>query len=182
MSKVNDINKITNEIERAALKKLTDKIEECRPEFQKKLGKKLEERVQSIFNEVVDEFYGDYNPRFYNRSEHEGMKCLLKTKVTNSTFSYWFDETQLAYRNGYSGEDGLYTTVFRKGWHGGANIDGNMLVPYRTDRSRNPIEYNGNGVNEWSNAKWQSPYEKYRSRWQEARQAPHLTHLAVSIS
>lgn len=172
MSKVNDISKITNEIEKAALKKLMDKIEECRPEFQKNLGKKLEKRVHSIFDEVVDEFYGDYNPRFYDRNEHNGMRNLLRTEVTNSTFSYWFDETQLAYRNGYSGEDGLYETVFRQGWHGGANIGGDMLVPYRTDRNKNPIAYNGNGVNTWSSAKWQSPYEKYRSRWQKAKRAP----------
>lgn len=172
MSKDNNINKLVQEIKNAALKQLEDKIEQVRPEFQKNLTQKLDERVRDIFEEVVDEFYASYTPRFYERNEHNGMRKMIQTKITDSTFSYWFDEHMLSYRNGYSEEDGLYDTVFRKGWHGGAQLGSEMLVPYRTYKNKTPITYNGNGVNYWSPAKWQSPYEKYHSRWQKAKRAP----------
>lgn len=168
----NDIEHQLERIMEKEKKEIQKKVDKAIPKFEKNLAYRLKKQVYKMFNEVVDEFYASYTPRFYQRNKRTGMRSMLKVRIDGPLFIMEFDENALSYRNGYSGEDGLYTTVFREGWHGGAQLGGDMLVPYRTTNDGKPISYNGTERNEWSNAKWQSPYKKYHSRWQQAERAP----------
>ena len=60
-------------------------------------------------------------------------------------------------RTGYTGEKGLYKTVFKEGWHGGAKHNGGMF--YRT-----PIPYFKYWGKEATRSSM-SPYEKFKERW-----------------
>ncbi len=88
-------------------------------------------KAREMFNSVVDTFYNGFNngksPKVYKRkgnpaSQTGGLYDVLQISFDKSKkqLNVFFDETKLSFRNGYSGEDGLYTQVFRLGWHGGA--------------------------------------------------------------
>ena len=79
----------------------------------------LDERVHTIFNSAIQDFYSDYSPEYYTRDE--SLYDILQTRIDSDSLSVWFDPDKMtAFRSGYSGEDGLYDQVFRHGWHGGA--------------------------------------------------------------
>lgn len=91
----------------------------------KELFVEVEKDVKEIFHSVIKNFYEDYTPQFYERNE--SLYDLLQTDRTDNSLQIWFDPTKMTtFRGdssdgaGYSGEDGLYDQVFRKGWHGGA--------------------------------------------------------------
>lgn len=81
-----------------------------------------DKRLKKEFNEAIQEFYDDYTPTRYNRNE--SLYDIFKTDVdtTNGTLSFWNDPSKMTgFRNGYHGDDGLYSQVYRRGWHGGAD-------------------------------------------------------------
>ncbi len=82
----------------------------------------IEESIKDIFREAVDAFYDDYDPGEYKRKK--SMYNLLKIKRNDKahTLHMEFEPSDMThFRNGYSGDDGLYDQVFEKGWHGGAD-------------------------------------------------------------
>ena len=95
----------------------------------------LNEEIRKIFIDVVNEFYNDYDPLTYERDYTLGT--LLETEVlhgSNPGLAVWLEPTNMTtFRSGYDGEDGLYDQVFRKGWHGGADMGPwhpDPLTPY----------------------------------------------------
>lgn len=83
------------------------------------LFEKVEKDVYEIFRGAISEFYSDYDPEYYYRND--SLYNLMLTRRTDDSLKIWFDPWRMtSFRNGYSGEDGLYDQVFRKGWHGGA--------------------------------------------------------------
>ena len=163
----------------AGIKPFQQWIEEIADEYNKFYASVCEEagkewiktaknKMETRYNSIINEFYSDYNPSTYIR-EHR-LYSLLKFKdIDSMAFSYYFDETQLPYRNGYSGEDGLYDTVFKKGYHGGAKIgQSDYLIPTRHDRQLyygGPKPWNGElETDKWIKAtKSQAPYLKFKS-------------------
>lgn len=80
---------------------------------------KVEERVKKMFTDTIDEFYSSYTPDYYDRVE--SLYNILETTTISNGLSISFNpDNMTSFRNGYSGGDGLYDQVFRKGWHGGA--------------------------------------------------------------
>lgn len=79
----------------------------------------VEDRIRTMFNSVVQDFYASYTPDYYDRNE--SLYNILQTSIKAESLKIWFDPEQMTpFRSGYSGEDGLYDQVFRHGWHGGA--------------------------------------------------------------
>ena len=79
----------------------------------------VEEKVRTIFNSVIQDFYSSYTPEYYDR--RESMYNILQTEISENSLSISFDPSKMtSFRSGYDGEDGLYDQVFRHGWHGGA--------------------------------------------------------------
>lgn len=162
----------SSNVSKAIGEEIKRKIEACEPKVVEKLADKLDERVHEFFDKSISDFYRDYEPRFYNRRTQNGLSHLLFTEKGKDYFQYWFDPEVMPYRNGYAGENGLYKTVFKEGWHGGANLDGNMLVPYRTnysDGSYSTIAYDG--ISKSSTRTYERPYEYSKARWQPAVKA-----------
>lgn len=143
----------------------------------------LEETVRDNYNRIIDSFYGDYTPRYYKRKGKTSTKTgglydllVINRHPNNMGLDVEFDPTKLIRRDGYNGEDGLYTTVFLQGYHGGAYIPEahKFLVPWTYPYR----EYNGNpepwSPNPWEDDKsikhgWSpavrtvAPYRKWKS-------------------
>ena len=137
-----------------------------------------DKKIRKIYNDTITDFYESYGRTFYK--PRGSLYDLINIERTDEYLEIDFNPSMISYRNGYSGEDGLYTQVFRQGWHGGANINGNMLVPWT-----NPAEpYDGDkkpwafpepwgrriGVKHgWSHAEKSpiSPLEDFRKRIDE---------------
>lgn len=98
--------------------------------------------TKEAFDETIREFYSDYPDAELHgyRRKHELYNLIILEKSINPATGFpryhiEFDETKLHYRNGYNGEDGLYNTVFRMGYHGGSishnpGFPGNGDKPY----------------------------------------------------
>ena len=90
-------------------------------------------KVEELYRQVADDFYSDYSERKFYKPRGS-LKNLFNIKTDYENLYMDFDPTKIPSRTGYVGEDGLYNTVFREGWHGGANHEGKMLyrkpVPY----------------------------------------------------
>lgn len=84
-------------------------------------ARQYERDIKDIFRKTVKEFYDSYKPTGYHRSESlyniMGVDILEDGAYISMSFH---PELMTGYRNGYKGEDGLYSLVFREGWHGGA--------------------------------------------------------------
>lgn len=92
----------------------------------------MEKDINEMFRDSVSDFYGGYTPvpgGYERRNGGEGsMYDLLRTERKSSasvpSLIITLDESRMGgYRSGYKGEDGLFTTVFIEGWHGGARQD-----------------------------------------------------------
>lgn len=80
----------------------------------------LEKIAKEIFTKSIDNYYASYSPTTYNRNY--SLYNLIHIERGNDYIEIWFEPDDMTtYRNGYSGEDGLYNSVFRMGWHGGAD-------------------------------------------------------------
>lgn len=86
----------------------------------------MEKDINEMFRDSISDFYAGYAPIEYER--RESMYDLLKTERKSGSsvpsLIITLDESRMGgYRSGYQGEDGLFTTVFLEGWHGGARRD-----------------------------------------------------------
>lgn len=120
-----------------------------------------DKKIRGIYKNTITDFYKDYYPHFYDR--RGSLYDLIQTKHGADYLSISFDSSRISYRNGYSGEDGLYNTVFRQGWHGGAMIHSSMLYPVGKYENGKPRAYDGT----------YKPYEdeNYKYSWIVANRA-----------
>ena len=151
------------------MKDLQEKAQEAVKDAQKKAFSEYfdvaAKKIRTMYEDVINDFYNDYPDSFYEK--HKGRRGslynLIQTKKTSEYLSIWFDPSLISYRNGYAEENGLYTTTFRQGWHGGANKYGGMKYPVgRFEKDEVVRYYDGE----------YKPYDDIRYLWIPAKQAP----------
>lgn len=153
------------------MSKLQTKAKEAVKDAQKKAFSEYfeiaDKKIREIYKSVITDFYRDYTPpRFYDR--RGSLYNLIQTQHGDDYLQVGFNPSKISYRNGYAGEDGLYETVFRQGWHGGAMVHGSMLYPIGKYEDGKPRAYDGtykDGV--------YKPYEDeyYKYSWTVANKA-----------
>lgn len=150
------------------IKKLQEKANKAVKEAQEKSYSEYfdvaEKKIRAMYKDVINDFYNSYPDSFYEK--HKGRRGslynLLQTKKTTDYLSIWFDPSLISYRNGYAGEKGLYTTVFREGWHGGANKYGGMKYPVGRFKKDETVRYYDGEYH---------PYDDIRYLWTPAKKA-----------
>lgn len=172
-----NIDKVLDEVVKKKIKKMEESVKLCEPKITQRLLTLVDIKLHSFFDTAIAEFYAGYSPRFYKRRNNGSMKNIFKTEIKNTKLYFWFDPDLMPYRDepiGY--KNGLYHTVFKEGWHGGAQFNNSdALYPWRQP----PIEYNSSYDESssrrkpWSDikkSKWEiaekeaiSPYERYIS-------------------
>ena len=134
-----------NDFYKSYMSKLQTKSKEAVKDAQKKAFSEYfevaDKKIREIYKSVITDFYRDYTPRFYDR--RGSLYNLIQTKCGDDYLQVGFNPSKISYRNGYSGEDGLYETVFRQGWHGGAIVHGSMLYPIGKYEDGKPRAYDG---------------------------------------
>lgn len=76
-----------------------------------------ESEITNLFKEVIDDFYNDFSPAYYHRSN--SMYNIMKVNIHDKKIRIEMSGDALQYRNGSGGEM-LYQTAFKQGFHGGA--------------------------------------------------------------
>lgn len=127
-----NLEKIMSNYEKAIINDIKQKVEKETPKIEKKVLDLVENKLTEFYKISVLEFYNSYPNPIYDR--RGSLNNLFKIKREGNILRYWFEPSEITSRTGYAGEDGLYTTVFKEGWHGGAMHDGVM-------RYRTPIPY-----------------------------------------
>lgn len=153
MANSNWLTDYVEDITNDTVEKMQDAVED----FKKEFFPLQVENVKEIYREVISDFYNEIseNDRTYmpRGSLYRLFSCTTNYKCLNMDFHPELFKS----RTGYAGEDGLYTTVFKEGWHGGARHNGGMF--YRT-----PIPYFTYWGKEATRSSM-SPYEKFKERW-----------------
>ena len=161
-----------NDFYKSYISKLQTKTKEAVQDAQKKAFSEYfevaDKKIREIYKSVITDFYKDYTPRFYDRRDGGSLYQLIQTKCGDDYLQIGFNPSRISYRNGYASEDGLYETVFRQGWHGGAMVQGSMLYPIGKYENGKPRVYDGtykDGV--------YKPYddEDYKYSWTIANKA-----------
>lgn len=127
-----NLERIMSNYEKTIINNIKQKVEKETPKIEKKVLDLVENKLTEFYKISVLEFYNSYPNPIYDR--RGSLDNLFKTKREGNILRYWFEPSEITSRTGYAGEDGLYTTVFKEGWHGGAMHDGVM-------RYRTPIPY-----------------------------------------
>ena len=127
-----NVEKLMNNYQKELINNLKKKIDEVIPSVEKKTCDLVEDKLTEFYNTAVLNFYNSYPDRIYD--PRGSLYNLFRIKREGKTVKYWFEPSEIPSRTGYDEEDGLYTTVFKEGWHGGAMHDGVM-------RYRTPIPY-----------------------------------------
>lgn len=153
-----NIEKLISDLEKKTIENIKKRIDEETPKVEEKALNLVERKLNEFYEISVLNFYNHYQPKFYQRRDNGSLYNLFRTKRNGTKLDYWFEPSEITSRTGYDGEDGLYKTVFKEGWHGGANINGEMLVPYRIP----PQTYDGD----------KKPYQKGKAKWKPAVRAP----------
>lgn len=92
-------------------------------EAQTEYFKIVEQKIRDIVKSAVDDFYSSYTPERYPRKNrlYNILRIDSGTQDGLRYLAYDFDPSVLPYRDGSGGgKYDLYTTVFRRGFHGGA--------------------------------------------------------------
>lgn len=142
-----NLEKMMSNYEKQIINNIKEKIEKETPNIENKVLDLVENKLTNFYKISIMQFYNDYSPIYYNR--RNSLYNLFHIKREGNTLRYWFEPSEIPSRTGYIGEDGLYTTVFKEGWHGGAMNDG--IMRYRT------------GINlcEWGKPAIQSQFSPY---------------------
>lgn len=127
-----NIEKLMSNYQKELVNNLKKKIDEVTPSVEKRVLDLVENKLTEFYNAAVLKFYNSYPNRIYD--PRGSLYNLFRTKREGKTLKYWFEPSEIPSRTGYAEEDGLYTTVFKEGWHGGARHD--EVMRYRT-----PIPY-----------------------------------------
>lgn len=108
------------------IKELKEKVKQQKKDILKQTSTEffelLSTKIRNMFEITIIHFYSSYSPKFYKR--RDSLFNLLKIDYGNDYFEGEFIPEKIISRTGYKAEDGLYDTVFRQGWHGGAKHNG----------------------------------------------------------
>lgn len=133
-----------------------------------------EGKLKKMFEEAVDRFYADYTPgSFWDVKDDNGghaydrnysLYDIYKLEITQAnnnpdmqSFYEEFDNEEMTpFRSGYNGEDGLFETVFIRGWHGGATKGGTSNFFWRI-----PYPYYTMWFKSAAERAYPSPYEDF---------------------
>lgn len=136
------LEKIMGNYEKSIINNIKEKVDKETPKIENEVLDLVENKLNEFYKISVMNFYASYPHPIYNR--RDSLYNLFKTKRDGNTLRYWFEPSEIPSRTGYAGEDGLYTTVFKEGWHGGANHDGVMRyrtpIPYYTHWGKEAIQ------------------------------------------
>lgn len=151
-------------------KEAESKIQEALKETKKEFLPLCEKKIKAIYHSVIEEFYFGYNRSFYK--PRGSLYDLLECKSDDEYVYISFNPSKITSRTGYSGENGLYQSVFREGWHGGAKFGDGAYYPWR----KPPTPYDG-AYKPWDDLKsfiWQpavkapiSPLQDFKNRFDE---------------
>ena len=125
-------------------KEAEEKIQDALKETKKEFLPMSEKKIKNIYHSVIEDFYSGYNRHFY--TPRGSLYNLLECKSDDEYIYISFNPSKIASRTGYSGEDGLYQSVFREGWHGGAKFGEGAYYPWR----KPPTPYDG-AIKPWEN-------------------------------
>ena len=145
-----NLEKIMSNYEKEIIKNVKEKVESITPVVENKILDLVENKLTDFYKISVMEFYNDYSPIYYER--RYSLYNLFRIKRVGNTLRYWFEPSEISSRTGYADEDGLYTTIFKDGWHGGAMHNG--VMRYRT----------GTNFSEWGKPavrSQSSPYDMF---------------------
>lgn len=143
-----NLEKIMSSYEKEIINNVKKKVEDVTPSVEDKVLDLVENKLTEFYKISVLQFYNNYPNPIYDR--RGSLYNLFRTKRDGNTLRYWFEPSEISSRTGYTGEDGLYTTVFKEGWHGGAMHDGVM-------RYRTPVPY----YTRWGKSAVQAPFSPY---------------------
>lgn len=100
-----------------------------------------QKKVKKMYEEVIQNFYSSYNRKYY--VPRESLYHLLECTTDYKRLIMDFKPEMITSRNGYAGEDGLYKTVFKEGWHGGSGKTGAKSYPFKSYNEGEYVAYNG---------------------------------------
>lgn len=138
-----NLEKIMGNYEKSIINEIKEKVDKETPKIEKKVLDLVENKLNDFYKISIINFYARYTPIIYER--RYSLYNLFKTRREGNSLIYWFEPSEITSRDGYAREDGLYTTVFKDGWHGGAKDEnGNMRyrrpIPYYTYWGRQAIK------------------------------------------
>lgn len=146
-------------------------IEKTFPKF----IRSVDNKIKNMYEIAIDDFYKSYIPKFYY-DRRGSLYDLLETKYDagKQEYSYDFNPNKITYSHDSNksyrdGEFGLYNTVFRAGYHGGAFHDGDMYwrtpYPYYTywgrpaeSEERSPLEVFKSRLDKYQNGKMKKDF------------------------
>lgn len=128
-TKLNNFNSFKNYVNKSLEAQLTELNKKVLKKAIPKFAKKFDQKLANFYELSVDKFYEGYSPLIYDR--RGSLYNLLVTNYDSlkRTYDIEFDPNKITYSSEASashsrGEFGLYNTVFRGGFHGGAYHDG----------------------------------------------------------
>lgn len=149
------VSKLEEDQTKKTVKACNDAIEEFLLQFIKKM--KVE------YKKAIDNFYNGYDRKMYNPRGTLYKDSFFEIGVIGTAVYTEFHPEVFPARDGYTSEkDGIYVTVFKEGWHGGANKYGGMKYPVgRFKKDETPRYYDGE----------YRPYDDVRYLWTPATKA-----------
>lgn len=123
-----NLEKIMGNYEKEIINNIKKEVKRITPSVENKVLDLVENKLNDFYKISVMQFYNDYSPIYYDR--RYSLYNLFRTKREGKKLKYWFEPSEFPSRTKYIGDDGLYATVFKEGWHGGAMHDG--VMRYRT--------------------------------------------------
>lgn len=126
------------------IKKFAEKeVEKSNAASDKEFNEYQKNRIVDMFNQAVDEFYGDYTPKFYKRkgsvSSHSGgLYDILDMRTDEDgmviaeepNYDELYDKNGVRGRVGSYGSPSLFDSVFKTGYHGGSTFINADSVPF----------------------------------------------------
>lgn len=123
------------------------------------------EKTKELYHNVIDDFYDDVNfeRKMYIPRGTMHSDAFAKFTTNGKRIDINFHPEVFVSRTGYSGEDGLFKTVFEEGWHGGKRgKSGDMKYPIgKFKKGTAPYYYNG----------VERPYDDIKYGWSPAVRA-----------
>lgn len=111
-------------------------VAQIKADLTKKVGVAMEmvkQQVCDIFVNVVQQYYGEYDPSWYDRTYQiailaaEMANAAVKVRQVGASFEVYFDSSALTYENGKWSEDRVLDNVMLEGTHGNATSGGTAV-------------------------------------------------------
>lgn len=130
-----NLEKIMGNYEKNIINNIKEKVDKETPKIENKVLDLVENKLNEFYTISVMNFYASYPHPLYDKiyGRRNSLYNLFKTKREGNILRYWFEPSEIPPRKGTNskyGNDFLYETVFKEGWHGGANHNG--VMRYRT--------------------------------------------------